>query len=175
MTQADYVALASRILGFQAGTANSAQLNKVWRQASMMSAALANYISVQNGTDVLDDGNLANLIAALTSSITIGSGIKPARIVAASANINLVTNDYAVGFLRVAAPAALQATLPTAAQVGQEYVIEDLNKSFAAFPITVVPPAGDNIAGDANFVCNVNKQVVKFRRYAVGGAWSVKA
>lgn len=173
MTQADYLALAARVLGFQTGIANSSQLNKTWRQAAFMAAALAQYVVNQTALDMLDDGNLANAITRLTSAITIGSGIKPARIVTVSTALVITAADYAVGLARIAAPAATAASLPAGAQVGQEFVIEDLVKNFNTFPVTVTPPAGDNIAGDANFVCNVNKQSVRFRRYAVGGAWSV--
>jgi hypothetical protein len=63
MTQANYAALAARTAGFSAGTANSAQLNKVWRQASIMSSALAQMISDNTGLDVLDDGTIATIVA----------------------------------------------------------------------------------------------------------------
>lgn len=175
LDQASYEALAALTLGYQAGIAQSNQLNKTWRQSSVVASVVAQYIANQTGLDVLDDGDTAALLAKLTTAITVGSGIKPARIVTVSTPLVIATGDYAVGLLRVAGIAAMTATLPAGAQVGQEYALEDLNKSFAQFPVTVSPPGGDNIAGDATFVCNVNKQSVKFRRYAVGGAWSVKA
>lgn len=59
--------------GYQAGTALSAQVNKTLRQSSMISAAVANVISNVLGIDVLDDGNLANLIANLQAAITASS------------------------------------------------------------------------------------------------------
>ena len=38
ISQADYASLPAQETGFQAGTAISGQLNKVWRQSSIMAA-----------------------------------------------------------------------------------------------------------------------------------------
>lgn len=69
--QATYAAATWVPTGFASGLAQSAQLNKVWRQSSMMSAALATFISNQLGIDVLDDGVLATLITNLTAAIPV--------------------------------------------------------------------------------------------------------
>lgn len=55
--------------GYIAGLAKSNQMNKTFRQSSMISAAVANYISQALSIDVLDDGNLATLITNLTNAI----------------------------------------------------------------------------------------------------------
>lgn len=68
LTQADYAALAARTAGFSSGTANSAQLNKVWRQSSIISAAVAQMISDNTGLDVLDDGTTATIVANLKAA-----------------------------------------------------------------------------------------------------------
>ena len=70
LTQAAWAALAARSSGFAAGTAASAQLNKAWRQASMMSAALGALINSAGGVDALDDGVPANLQTGLQTAIT---------------------------------------------------------------------------------------------------------
>lgn len=176
MSQAAYAALAAQTLGFSAGIAPSAQVNKVWRQGNFMAALLAQYMVNQTGSDVLDDGDFAGKLAILTSAITVGSAIKPARVVTTSVNMNLLLTDYRVGFFRTVGVAAFNAQLPTGAQNGQEFVIEDLNKTMNGAPVTVLPPAGDTIAGDANFVMNINKQCARFTRYENGATdvWSVK-
>lgn len=70
LTQAAYVAQAAlRSNGFSAGTAQSAQLNKVWRQSSIMAAALAQMISDNTGADVLDDGTTATILANLENAV----------------------------------------------------------------------------------------------------------
>jgi hypothetical protein len=177
MTQAAYTALAARTLGFQSGIANSAQLNKTWRQSAFMSAVLAQYISNQTGLDVLDDGDFNGKLALLVNAITIGANIKPARVVTVSTALVIAPSDYAVGLARVAGPAATAASLPATAANGQEFVIEDLVRNFNAFPVTVSPPGGDNIIGRATFVCNIDGGSWTFRKYVQGGSstWSVKS
>lgn len=57
--------------GFLAGTAASAKVNKVLRQSSVMTAAVANAVSqLLGGTDVLDDGDVAALTAKLILAMT---------------------------------------------------------------------------------------------------------
>ncbi|WP_315809506.1 hypothetical protein [Pseudomonas sp. C9-3] len=70
LTQDAYLALSSlRSNGFSAGTAQSAQLNKVWRQASIMAAVIGQLIVDSTGLDALDDGSTAALVANLKASI----------------------------------------------------------------------------------------------------------
>lgn len=70
MSQADYAVLASRANGFSSGTAVSAQLNKAWRQSSVMSSVLAQYISDNATVDVLDNGNTAPILTSLATAIS---------------------------------------------------------------------------------------------------------
>ena len=67
---------------------------------------------------------------------------------------------------------AQNAQLPNNAQVGQEFVLEDLVGNFNAFPITVLPPAGDNIASAAQWILNVDKGSWKLRKYP-NNFWSI--
>ncbi|MFZ5936575.1 hypothetical protein ACOKS3_17310 [Pseudomonas sp. HS6-2] len=70
LTQAAYVALSStRSNGFTSGTANSQQLNKVWRQSSVIAASVAQAISDLTGQDAVDDGTTATLTAMFKSAI----------------------------------------------------------------------------------------------------------
>lgn len=68
----------SLVTGYLAGLAKSNQMNKTFRQSSMVSAAVANYISQALSIDVLDDGNLATLITNLTNAIkaTVAAGTR---------------------------------------------------------------------------------------------------
>lgn len=76
ISQADFlIALApggTLEKGYKAGTALSAQVNKVSRQGSVMTAALANAIVNVIGGDVLDDGNVTALTAKL-QALFVGS------------------------------------------------------------------------------------------------------
>ncbi|WP_296223274.1 gp53-like domain-containing protein [Ralstonia sp. UBA689] len=69
ITQAVYAALAAQQTGFQSGVANSAQLNKVWRQASIMAAVLGQFIADNSGQSAVDDGTTATLEANLKKAI----------------------------------------------------------------------------------------------------------
>lgn len=177
--QADYAVAAFLTNGFSAGIANSAQLNKVWRQSSFMAAALANWISQETGQDVLDDGNLAGLIAKLQAAVVVGAGIKPARVLTTSVATNILATDYAVMWNRTAAPAALTASLPAGTTggagvpVGQSFKIGDVGNNANGFPITVVPQAGQSLAQKAQYIIAVNNQIVEFR-YVATNLWSIE-
>lgn len=69
MSQSDYAALAAVATGFQAGTAKSAQMNKVWRQSSIMAAVLAQFIVDSTGANAVDDGTITALLANLKAGV----------------------------------------------------------------------------------------------------------
>lgn len=69
VSQAAWLALAQRTSGFEAGIAQSDQLNKAWRQSAFMAAALATLASEQTGSDALDDGDLAAMVTLLEDAI----------------------------------------------------------------------------------------------------------
>lgn len=66
ISQAAYAAnTALTQAGFTAGIAPSNQLNKVWRQSSIMAAVLAQFISQNTDQPAIDDGTTATLLANL--------------------------------------------------------------------------------------------------------------
>ncbi|VVD75513.1 hypothetical protein PAQ31011_00849 [Pandoraea aquatica] len=74
LSQADYAALSALLAsGFQAGTAQSAQVNKVWRQSSIMAAVLAQLIVDTTGQNAVDDGTTATLLANLKAAVSARS------------------------------------------------------------------------------------------------------
>lgn len=78
MTQATYAALAARGAGFSSGTAISLQLNKAWRQSSVMAAVMGQIIA-NSGANAVDDGNVtvlvAQFLAALQTELSIQTPI----------------------------------------------------------------------------------------------------
>ena len=88
ITQAAWAALTARTAGFSSGVAQSAQLNKAWRQASIMAAVLAQFISDRTGQDVLDDGTTTTLLANLKAAAAAvnGDATKTFSVAAATAN-----------------------------------------------------------------------------------------
>ena len=70
LTQPAYTALAALITnGFQSGTANSEQLNKVWRQSSVMASVVGDLIVKRTGQDALDNGDTATLLSNFQTAI----------------------------------------------------------------------------------------------------------
>jgi len=72
LSQAAYAALTTLVAnGFTAGEADSAQLNKVWRQATIMAAVMGAFIADFSGQNAVDDGTTLtlelNLFAAIRS------------------------------------------------------------------------------------------------------------
>ncbi|AOK62011.1 hypothetical protein WM29_23060 [Burkholderia ubonensis] len=104
MTQADYEALAALLTGFQSGTAQSQQLNKVWRQSSIMASVLAQFIVDLTGQDAIDDGTTTTLLANLKTAVQAQSAavVGHARnlamsVTAASATATLTADEIVVG------------------------------------------------------------------------------
>lgn len=98
--------------------------------------------------------------------------VEPVRIVTLSGAFTTTVKDRRVGLNRTVGPAVSSTTLPsTGLFAGFKVRYEDLAGNFAAFPLTVSPPAG-TIAGLASFACNVNRQSVEFCYYD-SNLWSV--
>jgi hypothetical protein len=172
--QADYAAASYVTEGYSAGIAVSEQLNKTWRQSSFITAALAQYVNNQTGLDVLDDGNLAGFITKLTSAIVVGAGVKPIRTITASSALAILLTDYRLILQRTAGVAALNATLPAGAAHGQSFKLIDVVGNLNADPVTVLPQAGQNIAGRADFVMNIDRMAAEFALCNDGVTWTVE-
>jgi hypothetical protein len=136
MAQADYEALAALLTGFQSGTAQSAQLNKVWRQSSIMSAVLAQFIVDLTGQDAIDDGTTATLLANLKTAVQAQSAavVGQARnltmsVVSASSSATLTADEIVVG----------------TALGGQKYLLKQFSKTINL----ATPGAGGMDTGSA--------------------------
>jgi hypothetical protein len=68
-SQANFQGSGYQLNGFTNGIAQPFQANKIWRQCSMVAAAVANFISNQLNIAVIDDGNLASLITNFTNAV----------------------------------------------------------------------------------------------------------
>ncbi|WP_323859596.1 phage tail protein [Xenorhabdus szentirmaii] len=78
----EYGKLAARTNGFSSGVAKSPELNKAWRQASVIASVVAQFIAETTGSDVLDDGNLATLQNGLLSALreTVNANVHVASV-----------------------------------------------------------------------------------------------
>lgn len=70
VTQSAYAALTTLLAnGFTTGIADPTQLNKVWRQGSIMSSALGALISGISGNNVVDDGTTSTILQNLQTAL----------------------------------------------------------------------------------------------------------
>lgn len=101
-SQSNFAGSSYQTTGFASGLAQSKQCNKVWRQASMMASALANYIANKLNVNVLDDGNSATLLTNLSKAIAPIIFIQPAQVTV-NANTGavqvIVSFAFPAGFL----------------------------------------------------------------------------
>ncbi|MGA7748655.1 MAG: hypothetical protein WCA63_00760 [Gallionella sp.] len=179
--QADYLAADSGsgvvVNGFAAGLAQSAWLNKVWRQGSIGTALLAAYIVQQTGEAVLDNGNMATLLAQLSAAIgTLLPAFPRRSILAVSGGTALLTTDYAVG---IQAAGAWSATLPLVAELW----LEDELKNFSIYPGTISAPVVNSVqshfAGPSGnqpttVILDSDGQCAHFRYYPDTNLWTFK-
>jgi hypothetical protein len=73
-TQAAYAALANLTTGVGSGTASSANANKVWRQASIIAAMIAQFIVDESGQTAIDDGTTATLETNFKAAVLAAAG-----------------------------------------------------------------------------------------------------
>lgn len=71
LSNQEYEALAARHNGFNSGVAKSKELNKVWRQASLIASAVAQFIVDTEQKDLLDTGDVADIKSRLASAINL--------------------------------------------------------------------------------------------------------
>lgn len=138
--QPTYAALAARLTGFQSGTAQSAQLNKVWRQSSIMAAVLAQFIVDQTGQSAVDDGTIATLEANLKSAISAAGITAPqfdnSTKLATTAFVQRALGNMQTG---VRIQSAANATF-AASQAGGAYTLEVASTIYALPALSSVQP-----------------------------------
>jgi len=113
VTQAEYLALTSLLAdGLTSGIVNSAQFNKMIRQATFVAAAVAQLVA-NSGANATDDGNLAAFVANLQQ--TMGASVVGtarnlrASLTAASTSVTFTADEIIVETALGGAPFRLAA------------------------------------------------------------------
>lgn len=102
LTQSAYAALTSRTSGFSSGVAKSVELNKVWRQSSLIAAAVAQVVADITGLDAVDDGTTTTLVANLKAAMraqsigVVGSSRNAKMLITAASATATFTADEIV-------------------------------------------------------------------------------
>ncbi|WP_322073320.1 hypothetical protein [Burkholderia cepacia] len=142
--QPSYAALAARLAGFQSGTALSAQLNKVWRQSSIMAAVLAQFTANFSGQNSVDDGTTATLLANLQAAINAAGITAPqfdsSTSFATTAFVQRALGNYA-GALVINAASTL-----TKAAAGQIVELNGTSTFITTLPLSAVVGVGGRMA-----------------------------
>ena len=126
---------------------------------------------VTNGIGGITAANLAPILNAIVNLFTTTS--PAARIYSASTTLTIAATDFRVGLQRLINLNAMNAQLPLAAAIGQEFVLQDLAGNFSQYPVTVLPPAGMTIVGRASYVMNEDNQTSRFAFYGAN-LWGVE-
>nr|DAQ93706.1 MAG TPA: tail protein [Caudoviricetes sp.] len=74
LTQAEDEGLAALASGFTSGKASSAQINKAIRQATAITSVIAQFTADNGGSDVLDNGNTAAILASFITALNTSVG-----------------------------------------------------------------------------------------------------
>jgi hypothetical protein len=132
VTQANYANDPVTAAGFSSGIAPSAKFNKIWRQSSFVTAALAQLMCDQLGIDILDDGNSAEFEANLRAALV---GLAP-RQTAPMGGENFWVNGQA-------GSDANDGTTPSTAwktlQHAADWVVQHVDANLQVVTINIVP------------------------------------
>ncbi|RXN73036.1 SGNH/GDSL hydrolase family protein [Providencia rettgeri] len=93
----EYQYLQSRLHGFMGGVARSVELNTVWRQSSVIAAAIAQLIVENDDQDLLDDGDFLKIKDRLSRAIEkLSLNVQPELVQEAGDSIVAIMSQKAV-------------------------------------------------------------------------------
>lgn len=177
MDQAAYAAAEATgfvAVGFAAGIAQSAQLNKVWRQSSVMAHVIGQFIFDLLDEDVLDNTDTAALLQQFKDAVlTQAGGSSAPLIITDSLDHVLTKQDREVALNRSSGLALGQDLQLPGLAPGESVTITDIFGNLSDYPVRVVPPTG-TISNRADYTMNEDHQSATFTLYAAG-VWGVKS
>lgn len=121
LSQSAYAALSAVSTGYQSGVAQSAALNKTWRQSSIMAAVMASFIVQETGQPAIDDGTTATLLTNFTTAVV------------AASKQRVILTDTGAANAYAAANAVPMVALPTASGVVQTVQIAHTNTGASTY------------------------------------------
>ncbi|WP_261513127.1 gp53-like domain-containing protein [Burkholderia multivorans] len=139
--QATYAALGALTTGFLSGTAQSGQLNKVWRQSSIMAAVLGQFIANFSGQNAIDDGTTATLLANLKAAIN-AAGITAPQFDNSTKHATTAFVQRALGNFQGATALNAASTLPVST-IGQFLELTGSSSFTTTLPAASACPGGN--------------------------------
>jgi hypothetical protein len=139
LSQASYEVLPALANGFAAGTANSAQVNKVLRQASIIAAALTQFVVDNSGQSAIDDGTIATIEANLKlaiQAVILAYNFAPLSSPALTGTPTAPTPATADNSTKIATTAMVKSALAPYAPL--------VSPAFGGTPSASTPANGDN-------------------------------
>lgn len=177
MDQAAYAAAEATgfvAVGFAAGIAQSAQLNKVWRQSSVMAYVMGQFIFDLLDVDVLDNTDVATLLQNFKNAVLAQSGGSAEPFIITDSNDHVLTSQQReVALRRTSGLAQGQDLQLPDLGVGESCTITDIVGNLNGYPVRVFPVSG-TISNRADFTMNENGQSATFTLFAAG-VWGVKS
>lgn len=150
---ASYGADAARVSGAQPNSmADPLSSNKAWHQATIMTAAIAQYIANQGVS--IDDTNLPNLVAAIAASITSPAGISFADRIAHALQAAADIGQISLCPAQPTPPAATYAATGTGnlngAYIYREVLISGYKNPDGTYFVRGFSPAASRSAADVS-------------------------
>ncbi|TXH35315.1 MAG: hypothetical protein E6Q98_16110 [Rhodospirillaceae bacterium] len=152
MTQAEYLEMAQRFTGFNAGLAESARLNKVWRQSAAMANVIGQFMADILGQDIQDNGDAAALLDQFKDAITAAASAGGAGL---TVPVNTAqTIDNSAAGKRFVTTAAVTFTCTDASTLTTSFRCQVI-ASLA--PAVIAPAVGDSINGVSGATVTIPK------------------
>lgn len=172
-TQAGFEANPALANGFQTGVANSALLNKVWRQSAFTAAAIGEFIK-NAGFDALDNGDLASYVQSFLNAK--GSFLNKNVAGLSNFTLNPLTDaNHATLYFWGALTSNITITIPA----GMPAAWNIINSTVGAFTLTIVAPSNtvaiasnsaNVVATDGNYVWVIQSSASAGATGPAGGA-----
>jgi hypothetical protein len=150
LAQSSYAGLPARLAGFAAGTASSAQLNKVWRQSAFNTTMVGQFTMHNSGFDTLDDGDVDTYEDHFKTAIKNVAGLGIPFTVAAGGTADALTATIPAQYSTLA---SLDGVLFTLKLLGSFNTV--------TAPTLTLTPTGGSAFGSRNIVRRNNLSLEK--------------
>jgi hypothetical protein len=143
-SQANFSGSTYQATGFVAGLAQSKQMNKAWRQPSMLASAVTWFISNMLDIDVLDDGDRPTLTTNFTNAVIAAANSARNNIVGVAYNATPVFDASQGDTFEIVLTGNVTSSTLINVTPGQNirFIVKQDGTGGHAFPQPTVPATG---------------------------------